>query len=255
MQYHIPTSGPGPAVHSQAIQPGTVPVAQLSFLFDYNGVLVDDEDVHLAAFRDVLHPLGITLSDQDYNARYLGFDDVGAFRAILQDHHQPASDARIAELVQAKKPLYLARAQQQLKLFEGAGALLTRLARRGAIIGVVSGALRAEIELGLERLGATDAVRFIVSAEDTQACKPDPEGYLIGKRKLAELALQTPHTVVIEDSLAGIAAARAADLPCIAVAHSYPEAELQAAGATRVVPRIADITEQLLLELAPLAHA
>ena len=49
-------------------------------LFDFNGVLVNDEAVHLAAFRDALAGLGITLTDEAYVERYLGFDDRGAFR-------------------------------------------------------------------------------------------------------------------------------------------------------------------------------
>ena len=230
-------------------------MASLSFLFDYNGVLVDDEQVHLAAFRDVLSPLGITIGDEDYNARYLGFDDVGAFRAILADHHQPASDARVAGLVAAKKPNYLRRAKHELNVFEGAGELLRRLADQGAVIGIVSGALRDEITLGLSRLNAADAVSFVVSAEDTQACKPDPEGYRIGKQRLAAITSASPHTVVIEDSLAGIAAAQAAELPCIAVAHSYPESELQTARASLVLPRIADLTDGALAELATRLYA
>ena len=48
-------------------------------LFDFNGVLVDDESVHLAAFRDALAPLGIGLTDEAYVEKYLGYDDRGAF--------------------------------------------------------------------------------------------------------------------------------------------------------------------------------
>ncbi|HYO93121.1 MAG TPA: hypothetical protein VER33_01365, partial [Polyangiaceae bacterium] len=54
-------------------------------LFDYNGVLVDDEALHLEAFRDALAPLGIELTSEAYVERYLGFDDRGAFEAILKD--------------------------------------------------------------------------------------------------------------------------------------------------------------------------
>jgi beta-phosphoglucomutase len=157
-----------------AIEPRSSFVAFLSYLFDYNGVLVDDELVHLAAYRDVLRPLGISLSEEDYSAKYLGFDDVGAFRAILLDHGLPADDARVRELVIAKKPEYLRRAQHELKTFPGAGELLRSLSASGAVVGIVSGALRDEIHLGLQVLDAVSAVRFIVSAEDTRACKPDP---------------------------------------------------------------------------------
>ena len=58
---------------------------QAATIFDFNGVLVDDEEVHLAAFRDALMPLGVDFSDKDYWERYIGFDDVGGFEAMLKD--------------------------------------------------------------------------------------------------------------------------------------------------------------------------
>ncbi len=231
-------------------------MAFLAYLFDYNGVLIDDELVHLAAFCEVLRPLGVALTEEAYTAKYLGYDDVGAFRAILRDHQLPADDERVRALVQAKKPEYLRRAIRELKPFPGAGELLQRLAANGTVIGIVSGALREEIELGLQVLGAQRAVRFIVSAEDTRACKPDPEGYLIGQERLAtELGPAfARRALVIEDSLAGVAAARAADLPCLAVAHSYSNAELLQAGATLVVDALTEISDSLLKELGHRFH-
>lgn len=223
-----------------------------SYLFDYNGVLVDDEAVHLAAFRDVLAPLGIDITDAEYQERYLGFDDVGAFRAILQDRALVCDAARVVSLVEAKKPLYLERAKRELRTFPGAGALLNRLAKNGALVGIVSGALREEIELGLSVLGATASVSFVVSAEGTTACKPDPEGYRIGREKLTKLAGEkaASRALVIEDSIAGIQAARSANLPCLAVAHSYGQDELWRAGAKSVVSRLADVDDTVLSTLA-----
>ena len=70
-------------------------------LFDFNGVLVDDESVHLAAFREVLAPFGVTFDDATYDDRYLGFDDAGAFRAMLADAGRPVSESVVAELIEA----------------------------------------------------------------------------------------------------------------------------------------------------------
>src|SRR6202142_4305988 len=86
MQYEWPCSGRRPATPTLAKEPRRPIMAFLSYLFDYNGVLVDDESVHLDAFRDVLSPYGVSVSDSDYKAKYLGSDDVGAFRAILADN-------------------------------------------------------------------------------------------------------------------------------------------------------------------------
>lgn len=223
-----------------------------AFLFDYNGVLVDDEHVHWAAFREVLRPEGIEMSEADYWEKYLGFDDAGAFRAVLTDHGREVDAQLVRELIAKKKPTYLRLAKDGLKPFPGAGALLRRLAASGTPIGIVSGALRDEIVLGLDVLDAKDAVRFIVSAEDTRESKPDPEGYLIGKSQLLASAGvdAAERALVIEDSLSGIESAVAAGLICLSVAHSYGETQLRAAGAIDVVTRIADITDTYLAQLA-----
>src|SRR5262249_55055025 len=70
-------------------------LARVATLFDYNGVLVDDEHVHLEGFRRVLAPLGIQVSERQYLERYIGYDDVGAFRAMLEDAGLPTDDARV----------------------------------------------------------------------------------------------------------------------------------------------------------------
>ena len=216
-------------------------------LFDYNGVLANDETVHLAAFQDALLPLGISLTEADYWAKYLSFDDVGAFAAILSDAGRPADPAHVAELVQAKRPLYRARAEASLPLFPGASELIRRRAAAGPV-GIVSGALRDEIELGIDALGVRDVIVSVVAAEDTRASKPDPHGYLLGIEALAKLvpARDAARALVIEDSLAGIEAAKAAGLPCIAVGHSYAESELVAHGADLVVPDLVSIDEHRL---------
>jgi HAD superfamily hydrolase (TIGR01509 family) len=219
-------------------------------LFDYNGVLVDDEVVHLAAFRDVLEPLGLTLSEEDYWKRYLGFDDAGAFRAILSDNARKSSDEQIRALIEAKRPRYLARARGALRGFAGATELLQRRAAAGPVV-IVSGALRDEIVLGLSVLNAEKTVSAIVSAEDTQHSKPHPEGYLLGIEALRPaLGNAAGRAVVIEDSIAGVEAAKAARLICVAVTHSYPGDDLARAGADLVVDRLDDVTEAALSALA-----
>ena len=219
-------------------------------IFDFNGVLVDDESVHLAAFREVLRPLGIVIDDAAYAERYLGFDDAGAFRAMLEDAGRSPTDADVARLIEAKKPVYMERIGDSLIVFEGAVDLVRRCAARG-VVGIVSGALRHEIEHALGVMGVRDAIAFIVSAEDTTRCKPDPEGYQLGLRQLAERlggdVATARRAVVVEDSVAGIEAAKSAGLRCVAVAHSYSAERLQAAGADAVVEKLALLDDALLL--------
>lgn len=210
-------------------------------LFDYNGVLADDEHVHLEAFRDTVRPLGIEISEADYLERYLGFDDKGAFEALLLEAGRPASAADVARLVEAKRPHYMERARRGLSTFAGAAEVVRRQSQHGPVL-VVSGALRDEIELGLEQLGVRELVLHIVSAEDTRRSKPDPEGYLLAVDFLRSLGLShVERALVIEDSLDGIAAAKAAGLPCVAVAQSYSRERLLGSGADLVLGAVADV--------------
>jgi len=101
-------------------------------------------------------------------------------------------------------------------------------------------------------MGVRDAIAFIVSADDTTRCKPDPEGYTLALKALDEAlpvgkrALTRSRVIVVEDSLAGIEAAKAAGLRCAAVAHSYSAEKLRAAGADIVVQHLAELIDELL---------
>ena len=224
-------------------------------LFDYNGVLVDDEHVHLAAFREVLRPLSIDIGDQEYVERYIGFDDAGCFRAVLTDRGRNPTEAEIRSLIEAKRPIYLEHARRELRGFDGAAELVRRRAAVGPV-GVVSGALHDEILLGLGVLGVLECVQVIFAAEQMSAPKPDPDGYLRAVRAIEKTAGSEAvrRALVIEDSVAGVQAAKAARLSCLAVAHSHPRDQLARAGADLVVDRIGDVDDRMLIELHSRLH-
>ncbi len=216
-------------------------------VFDFNGVLVDDEMVHFALFRDVLAELGIELTEARYHAEYLGYDDRGCFEAALTGAGRSADRATVDALIASKAARYIRAAEEGLRIFPGAGEVLASLAGRWPLA-ICSGALRGEIEFALARMGVRDRVIAIVSAEDTTRCKPDPEGYLKALailRRRADLAdLKARECLVIEDSLAGVASALAAGMSVVGVAHTYRSDELVAAGAHAVVPDLAPITPE-----------
>ncbi len=166
---------------------------------------------------------------------------------MLVDAGHAPTDREIEELARAKRPFYMRRAEAGLVIFEGAERVVRECAAGGPVA-VVSGALRDEIEFALGRMGLAGVFDPIVSAEDTTRCKPDPMGYEICVAALAARLgeKQARGALVIEDSLAGIEAAKQAGLACLAVAHSYPEKELVAAGADAVVPRIGAVDTELV---------
>lgn len=216
-------------------------------LFDFNGVLVDDELLHLEGFNAALAPAGVVVSLVEYNERYLGFDDRGAFVAMLRDRGLAHGDGVVASLIAAKSAVYGALAARSLTVFDGAPALLRAAAAR-VPVAIVSGALRGEIDVALRLMGAEGVARVIVAAEDVGACKPDPEGYLLGLARLAPSAgaLDPARCVAVEDSVAGVESALAAGLCAVAVAHTYDREVLRAAGARAVFGHVREVTVDAL---------
>jgi len=205
-----------------------------AIIFDFNGVIIDDEPLHLELFRALLAEEGIALSDEDYRAKYLGYDDRGCFVAALSDAGRgpEANDAGfIAGLIDRKAALYRAAINERYLLFPGVVELVRRLANKYPLA-IASGALRGEIVMALERGEIRDCFQAIIAAEDVGACKPDPEAYLKALAALNAAAsppIQPGECLVIEDSIAGVEAAKRAGMRCLAVTNSYAAEELREA--------------------------
>jgi HAD superfamily hydrolase (TIGR01509 family) len=197
-------------------------------LLDYNGVLVDDEPLHGAAFFAVLAEEGLPLSREDYYAEYLGMDDRACFRLALNRDGRPIVPGDVGHLVERKRARYLALAEQGLPLVAGAAAFVREAARRWPVA-VVSGATRREIALGLARAGIADVVRAVVSCDDTPTSKPDPAGFRLALARLSAAAPDPCRAAIAEDSLPGLAAARALGAGCLMLATTHPAATLAGA--------------------------
>jgi beta-phosphoglucomutase len=202
-----------------------------AIIFDFDGVLANSEPLHLRAYQDVLTREGLTLTEEDYYARYLGFDDVGAFTAMGRDAGRAWTPHDVRRLIAAKSQRLEALEQHVSILFPGAAAAVRRAAAE-LPVAIASGALRAEVMRVLEREQLVNCFTAIVAAEDTPLSKPSPEPYLHTVARLtAALSLDIApcECVALEDSPWGLQSARAAGLRTVAVAQTYGESDLQSA--------------------------
>ena len=212
-------------------------------IFDFNGVLIDDESLHFEMFREVLEQEGVVITENDYHERYLGLDDRGCFEAALLDGGQAADRSRLDALIARKAIRYAEEAAEGLKIFPGAPECLAALSERYPLA-INSGALRPEIEFALNLIGRRHCVSAIVSAEEAERCKPDPQGYTLALEKLREcdglglLDLVPSECLVIEDSLAGIESAKGAGMWAIGISNTYSAEELRSAGADDVIEHL-----------------
>jgi HAD superfamily hydrolase (TIGR01509 family) len=221
-----------------------------AIVFDFDGVIANSEPLHLQAFQQTLLDIGITLTANDYYARYLGYDDVGVFGAIGQDRGRPFSADQAAELVLRKGLKMQALLHRGSVLFPGAAAFIHASAAV-VPVAIASGALRHEIEEILAIAGLIDRFPVIVAAGDTPEGKPSPAPYRLAFEQLQERyggQLVPARCVAIEDSQWGLASARAAGLRCVGVTTSYDAGAL--AGADLVVRGLQDLTLAQLDDLA-----
>jgi HAD superfamily hydrolase (TIGR01509 family) len=201
-----------------------------AIVFDFDGVIANSEPLHFRAYRDVLAGEHITLTEADYYAKYLGFDDVGAFEAIAAREQAAWSAAHITALV-ARKAVTLEALERNVSvLFPGAADAIRRAAA-AMPIAIASGARRDEIRRVLAREDLLACFTTIVGAEDTAVSKPAADPYL---RALAQLApafaapLRASDCIAIEDSHWGLESARAAGLRTVAVTNTYGAGDLTA---------------------------
>src|SRR5271165_6229274 len=131
-------------------------------IFDFNGVLVDDEVVHFELFREVLAEEGVVITEQDYHERYLGYDDRGCFSAALGDVGQKFDHVRLDGLIDRKARRYVEVADAGLRYFPFAAETLASIAARWPVA-ICSGALRPEIEYALRRLNQRGQVAVIIA--------------------------------------------------------------------------------------------
>lgn len=216
-----------------------------AILMDFNGVIIDDEPIQHAAYREILKADGLDISDEDYYSR-LGMDDKTFVASILEAAGKSANMDRVLELTSEKTARWREIVSDTMPLFEGVENFVRKMSMELSL-GIVSMAKREEIDFVLETVGIADCFSVVVSADDVSKCKPDPECYRIGFRMIDEYRTSHGHLpmihadcLVIEDSPPGVEAGRAADMPVLGVANTVEPDALRAAGAGSVTKNLDD---------------
>jgi HAD superfamily hydrolase (TIGR01509 family) len=198
-----------------------------TILFDFNGLVVDDEPIHFELFQKVLADEEIELTEEVYWKDYLGFDDKGLFGAIYERDGLKLTPKKLKYLIDKKNELYFPTLKKKLKLFDGVVEFIKKVSDKFNIA-IVSGALKSEIVFVLEESDLKKYFSLIIAADDTKRGKPDPEGFLMALTKIKKDHPEViPETcLVLEDSIAGIQAGKACGMKVIALTHTYPRNRL-----------------------------
>lgn len=222
-----------------------IPNMTQAIFFDFNGVIINDERIHLKAYREILSAEGVELTDEDYFAS-LGMDDVAFVRAAYGRGNKALDEETLREVINREHAKHRELIANDLPVPSGIISFIKAAARRYDL-GIVSMAVRSEIDHVLKLAGLTNQFSLIVSAEPGLKHKPAPDCYeraleLLNEKRRSrrDLPLLAKECLVIEDAPPGIASARAAGMRTIGVTTTVTEQALRTAGADIVTPNLAD---------------
>jgi beta-phosphoglucomutase len=222
-----------------------------AIIFDFNGVISDDEPIHLSSMLHVLEEEGIRIPLDEYNGKYLGRDDRDCFQLAFEQTSRSLDAEKLSSLIQRKSVYYRQSIQRELKVFPGVVSFIQQAFLQYELA-IASGALRSEIEFVVDRLGLRDRFRCLVSSHEIERGKPEPDIFLKALEHMNLLGkrgnILPANCLVIEDSQAGVKAALSAGMKCLAVTNTYSAEHL--AGAHQVVASL-EMDPAALLELFP----
>ena len=219
-------------------------------IFDFDGVITDSEILHLEAFNRVLAQHDVEITVDDYYKDYLGLTDVECFKALADEGRLKVETQEIENFVKQKNEIFEETLKADSRIIEGVVDFLEMLRQNSVRMAICSGALLAEIELILKQAQLGHFFEVIVSADEIEKGKPDPEGYLLALERLNQNdnnAISPDECIVIEDSHWGLEAGKAAGMHTVAITNSYDAEQL--ALAERIVGRLDELTIDDLQQL------
>lgn len=212
-----------------------------AIIFDFDGIITDTEPIHMEAWLSVLEDVGITFSEDEYHARYLGFNDRDFLGAVAHVNERYFTDVQKSSMTEEKHSEVIRLLERNIPVLPGVKDFV-ETAAKDHMLAICSGSTRGEIDYILRKLKWNGLFNPIISAEVVKKGKPDPEGYIRTVEALTERAvdpLLVEEILAIEDSPRGVAAANAAGVKCIAITNSYEPKELSTA--YRVFNSLSDV--------------
>lgn len=202
-------------------------------IFDLDGVLVSTDEMHYQAWKRLAEELGITGFNKEDNRRQRGVSRMASLEIVLEKSDKAYSEEEKMELAERKNNYYLEllESMDDSAVLEGVKEVLQKLKNKGVLLAIGSASKNAPIIL--EKTGLMPYLDKISCGLDTTKSKPDPEVFLVAAKKLD---LSPEECLVVEDSAAGIEAAKAGKMASLGVGPFYNAlgADFEAEGLCKV---------------------
>ena len=205
-----------------------------AIIFDFNGVIADDETPHLICFQQALEEHGLSISKEEYYGSYLGMDERPCTAALLAARDGHCERQLLQAIIDRKAELFREHTvSHRPPLFPGVVEFVRQAGTRYRLA-IASGGRREQITDALRDTPIERDFAVIVSADDCAVGKPDPAIYsytlkLLNAKEPRPPLVTAAECLVVEDSMAGIRSAKAAGMGVLAIATTYPLEKLSEA--------------------------
>ena len=210
-------------------------------IFDMNGVITDDEDLHELATQKAFATVGLEITPEIYRQYCLGRTDAAAFVDLIRDFQ--LKNQEVAALIADKSIVYQALIADNLKVYPGVVALIEKL-HQNYTLALTTSSTFAEVQTVVGQLQLKNHFKVIVSSKDVKRGKPDPEPYLLTAEKLG---VSSSNCLVIEDSENGVRSAVAAGMTCIGITNTEKRDKLTQAH--YIIDDYSELTDHLIQSL------
>ncbi|MBL1208548.1 HAD family phosphatase [Geminocystis sp. GBBB08] len=197
-------------------------------LFDFNGVIINDEGIHQQLIDDLLLNENLLPSGKEYQQFCLGKNDRSSLKDILANRGRIVSEEDLDKLVQKKAKAYheIVSKMSQLPIYDKVIEFILHLQTRHLYLALITKNFKQDTEYLLERMNLKQYFNVLVTGEDIKFGNTYPSSYLLAIKKLnqqnPDLSLKISECLVIEDTPTGIEAAKNAGISVVGVANTYP---------------------------------
>ncbi|HEY90829.1 MAG TPA: HAD family phosphatase [Dehalococcoidia bacterium] len=188
-------------------------------IWDMDGIIADTADFHMAAWQEIFRKRGVEFTEEDFRHTFGQRNDI-TIRGVLG---ADVSREEIERIGNEKEADYRHRIRQNIAPLPGVISLLESLAGSGFRQAVASSAPFKNVRQILTSLDIESFFSSVISEKDVSEGKPSPQAFLLAAQRLG---VNPACCVVIEDAVAGVAAARRGGMRCIAVTNTHPRERL-----------------------------
>ena len=191
-------------------------------IWDMDGVIADTAPYHLSAWQEVFRKRGVKFTEEDFKRNFGRRNDT-----IIRDTlGEQIAQGEIDAIAREKEETFRSLAGQKIKPFPGAVALLQSLRKHKFKMAIASSTPMENIQLITRSLGIDNCFQSIVTGQDVTEGKPSPQSFLLAAQRLG---VEPRNCIVIEDAVAGVAAAKRAGMRCLAITNTHPRQSLKQA--------------------------